>query len=211
MGPFLIIDDHSMVREGLGRMLAAEFPGSVIRYAASRQAALDAVTEKFFLLAVVDISMPGGSGLSLIPDIKDRSPRTRVLVHTMHPEDPFGYQALRCGADGFITKDAPVDQILLAVRKILQGGRFVSPALAEVLAGALATGPGGGAESLSDREFQILGLITSGKTPTEIAEDLGLSVKTISTYRTRILEKLHLRTTAEMIRFGIQHNLDGPG
>jgi DNA-binding NarL/FixJ family response regulator len=86
----------------------------------------------------------------------------------------------------------------------------VSPALAEVLAGALATGPGGGAESLSDREFQILGLITSGKTPTEIAEDLGLSVKTISTYRTRILEKLHLRTTAEMIRFGIQHNLDGP-
>jgi DNA-binding NarL/FixJ family response regulator len=210
MGPFLVVDDHSMVREGLGRMLIAEFPGSVVRYAASVQAALDAVTDKFFLLAVVDISMPGGSGLGLIPDIKDRSPRTRILVHTMHPEDPFGYQALRSGADGFITKDAPVDQILLAVRKILQGGRFVSPALAEVLASALASGAGG-AESLSDREFQILRLITSGKTPTEIAENLGLSVKTISTYRTRILEKLRLRTTADMIRFGIQHNLDGPG
>jgi DNA-binding NarL/FixJ family response regulator len=192
-------------------MLATEFPASVIRYAASRQGALDAVVEKFFLLVVLDISMPGGNGLGLIPEIKDRSPRTRILVHTMHPEDPFGYQALRCGADGFITKDAPVDQILLAVRKILQGGRFVSPALGEVLAGALVTGIGGGAESLSDREFQILRLITSGKTPTEIADDLGLSVKTVSTYRTRILEKLHLRTTAEMIRFGIKHNLDGPG
>lgn len=210
MGPFLIIDDHSMVREGLGRMLASEYPGSLIRFAASGQEALDAVVERFFLLAVVDISMPGGNGLRLIPDIKDRSPRTRILVHTMHPEDPFGYQALRCGADGFITKDAPVDQILLAVRKILQGGRFVSPALGEVLASALSSGVGGGAESLSEREFQILRLITSGKTPTEIADDLGLSVKTISTYRTRILEKLHLRTTAEMIRFGIRHNLDGP-
>jgi two-component system invasion response regulator UvrY len=210
VGPFLIIDDHSMVREGLGRMLAAEYPGSLIRFAASGQEALDAVAERFFLLAVVDISMPGGNGLRLIPNIKDRSPRTRILVHTMHPEDPFGYQALRCGADGFITKDAPVDQILLAVRKILQGGRFVSPALGEVLASALSSGVGGGAESLSEREFQILRLITSGKTPTEIAEDLGLSVKTISTYRTRILEKLHLRTTAEMIRFGIRHNLDGP-
>ena len=98
------------------------------------------MTDKFFLLAVVDISMPGGSGLGLIPDIKDRSPRTRILVHTMHPEDPFGYQALRSGADGFITKDAPVDEILLAVRKILQGGRFAGPALGEVLASALATG-----------------------------------------------------------------------
>ena len=199
-----------MVREGLGRMLATEFPGSVIRYAASRQAALEAVVERFFLLAVLDISMPGGNGLGLIPEIRDRSPRTRILVHTMHPEYPFGYQALRSGADGFITKDAPVEQILLAVRKILHGGRFVSAALAEVLAGAVVTGVGGGAESLSDREFQILRLITSGKTPTEIADDLGLSVKTVSTYRTRILEKLHLRTTAEMIRFGIRHNLDGP-
>ena len=192
-------------------MLASEFPGSVVRYAASRQAAIDAITDKFFLLAIVDISMPDGNGLALIPEIKDRSPRTRILVHTMHPEDPFGYQALRSGADGFITKDAPVDQILQAVRKILQGGRFVSAALAEVLAGALSGGVGGGSESLSDREFQILRMITAGKTPTGIAEDLGLSIKTVSTYRTRILEKLHLRTTAEMIRFGIKHNLDGPG
>jgi two-component system, NarL family, invasion response regulator UvrY len=210
VGPFLVVDDHSMVREGLGRLLALEFPGSVIRYAASEQAALAAVTGKFFLLAVIDISMPNGNGLALIPEIKGRSPRTRILVHTMHPEDPFGYQALRCGADGFITKDAPVDQILQAVRKILQGGRFVSPALAEVLADGLSGSIAGGAASLSDREFQILRNITSGKTPTEIAEDLGLSIKTVSTYRTRILEKLHLRTTAEMIRFGIQHNFDGP-
>lgn len=208
MGPFLVVDDHSMVREGLGRMLATEFPGTLIRYAASRQETLDAIAEKFFLLVVLDITMPGGNGLGLIPEIKDRSPRTRILVHTMHPEDPFGYQALRAGADGFITKDAPVDQILVAVRKILKGGRYVSAALAEVLAGALATGVGAGAESLSDREFQILRLITSGKTPTEIAEELNLSVKTVSTYRTRILEKLHLRTTAEMIRFGIKHDLD---
>jgi DNA-binding NarL/FixJ family response regulator len=199
-----------MVREGLGRMLATEFPGAVVRFASSRKETLDAVNQKFFLLAVLDLSMPGGNGLGLIPEIKDRSPRTRILVHTMHPEDPFGYQALRSGADGFITKDAPVDAILLAVRKILKGGRYVSPALAELLAGALASRPETGAESLSDREFQILRMITMGKTPTEIADELELSVKTVSTYRARILEKLHLRTTAELIRFGLKQNLDGP-
>jgi DNA-binding NarL/FixJ family response regulator len=203
-----VADDHSLVREGLGRILMAEFPGAIVRYAASGQEVVEAIGQKFFLLVVLDISMPGSAGLNLIPEIKDRSPRTRILIHTMHPENPFGYQSLRAGADGFITKDAPVEQILVAVRKILKGGHHVSAALAEVLAGALTLRPGGGAESLSDREFQILRMVTSGKTPTEIAAELSLSVKTVSTYRTRILEKLQLRTTAEMIRFGIRHNLD---
>ena len=209
MGPFLVVDDHSIVREGLGRLLAAEFPGAVIDYAATRQEALAAIDGKFHLLTVLDISMPGGSGLGLIREIKDRSPRTRVLIHTMHPEDQFGVRAIRIGADGFITKDAPVTQILLAVHKILDGGRYLSPALAEIAAGALVTGSASGLDSLSDREFQILRSITSGKSLTEIARDLDLSAKTVSTYRARILEKLGLRTTADLIRFGLEHQLNG--
>ena len=141
--------------------------------------------------------------------VKDRSPDTKVLVHTMHPEDQFGVRALRGGADGYITKDAPVSEIIFAVRKLLQGGRYVSPGLAEVLAGALAANTDRSIESLSDREFQVLRAITTGKTPTDIAEELQLSIKTVSTYRARILEKLDLRTTADLIRFGLEQHLDG--
>lgn len=207
MGPLLIVDDHSAVREGLGRILAAELPGASLGYAATRKEALAAIAEKFYLLVILDITLPGGDGFALIREIKDRSPRTRILIHTMHPEDEFGVRALRAGADGFITKDAPVTRILVAVRKILQGGRYLSPELADMLIDATRVSSRG-ADSLSEREFQILRAIASGKTPSEIAEDLNLSVKTVSTYRTRILEKLHLRTTAELIRFGMEHRLD---
>jgi DNA-binding NarL/FixJ family response regulator len=114
VGPFLIVDDHSAVREGLGRILGTEFPGATLDFAASATDALAAIDAQPYVFAILDISMPGGDGLSLIQEIKDRSPRTRILVHTMHPEDQFGLRALRAGADGFITKDAPVTQILAA-------------------------------------------------------------------------------------------------
>jgi DNA-binding NarL/FixJ family response regulator len=209
MGPFLIVDDHSAVREGLGRILGAEFPSVALHYAASPKEALAVLDAQFCALAVVDISMPGGDGVPLIQEIKDRSPRTRILVHTMHPEDQFGLRALRAGADGFVTKDTPVTEILAAVRKIIQGGRAFSPAVAELLiASSGGAGPSHGLESLSEREFQILRLYASGKTTSEIAETLNLSVKTVSSHRARILEKLGLRTTAELIRFGLEHKLD---
>jgi DNA-binding NarL/FixJ family response regulator len=209
MGPFLIVDDHTVVREGLGRIFALEFPGSTIGYASTTQKAIAALGQEFWLLAVVDLSLPGGSGLDLIRKIKDSSPRTRILVHTMHSDDQFGVRALRAGADGFITKDAPVTEIVRAMHKILQGGRYVSPALAEILAWSLSTSFDRGVESLSDREFQILQSITAGKTLTEISTEMNLSIKTVSTYRARVLEKLNLRTTADLVRFGIEH-LDTP-
>ncbi len=207
MGPFLIVDDHSAVREGLGRILGAEFPGVTLHYAATPQEALAALDAKSYAFAILDVSMAGGDGLSLIREIKGRSPRTRILIHTMHPEDQFGLRALRAGADGFVTKDTPVTRILAAVRKIIQGGRSFSPAVAELLV-ASGGGPSHGLESLSDREFQILRLYASGQTAGEIAEALHLSVKTVSSHRARILEKLDLRTTAELIRFGLEHKLD---
>ena len=169
MGSFLIIDDHSVVREGLGRLLAAEFPDATFRYAASRQEALEALDGRSYDFVVLDISLPGGDGFGLIHDIQNRSPEARILIHTMHSEEQFGVRALRAGADGFITKDAPVSEIFFAVRKILQSGRYLSSTLADILVGSLSTGSGGGVDSLSNREFEFLRFVTAGKTVTEIA------------------------------------------
>ncbi len=214
MGPFLVVDDHSMVREGLGRMLIAEFPGSVIRYAASSQAALEAVTDKFFLLAVGHIGSARRSEQGLMPDIQHRVAEDDHSGSTpMRQEDPFVIR--RCGAERtvYYQRCAGGSRFCWRYRKILQGGHLRRPALAGVYGELpLASGPGGGAESLSDREFQILRLITSGKTPTEIADDLGLSVKTMLRLSHEDSgEAPYAGQTAEMIRFGIKHNLDGPG
>jgi DNA-binding NarL/FixJ family response regulator len=209
VGPFLIVDDHTAVREGLGCILGAEFPGVTLHHAASYKDAQAALDAQSYTFAVLAISMAGGDGLSLVREIKDRSPHTRILIHTMHPEEQFGLRALRAGADGFVTKDAPVAEILAAVRKIIQGGRAFSAAVAELLIASRASaGPCHGLPSLSDREFQILRLYASGKTTSEIAETLNLSAKTVSSHRARVLEKLDLRTTAELIRFGLEHKLD---
>ena len=205
---FLLVDDHPLIREALERTLAAEFPGSVFASVATQHEALAAVDADGCETVILDLSLPGRDGLTLLGEIKDRSPHARILVHTMHPEDQMGIRALRAGADGYITKDRPVPELLAAVRKLRAGQRHISAALAERLADVVTRG--GSKEltdTLSDREHQILRMITASKTPTEIAEELHLSVKTISTYRTRILEKLGLHTTSDLIRFGIDHGL----
>ena len=209
MPHFLIVDDHSSVREGLKHILQNEFPSSTIAFAVTPPEAIAEVDGKFTDLVILDISLTGRDGLTLTREIKDRSPRSHILIHSMHPEDQFGIRALRAGADGYLTKDRPVAELIAATRKLLQGGRWISPALAEHLANAVAHPAGGGLDSLSDRELQILRMTTAGKSPTNIAEDLGLSIKTVSTYRTRLLEKLDLRTTADLIRFGLENNLSG--
>ena len=207
MPHFLIVDDHSSVREGLKYILQNEFPASTIALADSPQEALRAIESEFAILVVLDISLTGRDGLSLIREIKDRSPRSHILVHSMYPEDQFGVRAMRAGADGYLTKDRPVVELITAVKRLLQGGRWISGALGEHLAVAVANPSGRGLDSLTDRELQVLRMTTAGRSPKDIAHDLGLSIKTVSTYRGRILEKLGLRTTADLIRFGIEHQL----
>lgn len=155
------------------------------------------------------LSLTGRDGFELLRELKDRSPHSRILIHTMHTEEQFGVRALRAGADGFVTKDRPVEELLNAIRRVHGGKRYISPNLAERLADAVTRGGEGNAQpdSLSDREHQILRMIVSGKSPTDIANELHLSIKTISTYRARMLEKLNLQTTADLIRFGLEHGM----
>lgn len=206
---FLIVDDHAMIREGLKRTLDVEFPGSNILAASSAAEALAALDSDGNQLVILDLSLTGRDGFELLREIKDRSPHARVLIHTMHTEEQFGVRALRAGADGYVTKDRPVEELLTAIRRLHAGKRYISNNLAERLADVVTRGsdvipvP----DSLSDREHQILRMIVSGKSPTEIANDLHLSIKTISTYRARMLEKLDLHSTADLIRFGLEHNL----
>jgi two-component system invasion response regulator UvrY len=204
----LIVDDHPLIREGLSRALLAEFPGSTCVTAATAPEAVSAAETEAFSIVVLDLSLPGRDGFELLRQIKDRSPSSRVLIHTMHPEEQFGVRALRSGADGYVTKDRPVEELLTAVHRLQSGARYITPTLAERLVEVIARGQGEDLiHTLSDREHQILRLIVAGSTVTEIGDQLNLSVKTISTYRARVLEKLGLRTTAELVRFAMDHHL----
>ena len=208
MPNFLIVDDHTSVREGLRRLFEAEYPGSGIGFTATPSGCLNAMQEHSWDLIVLDISLPQRDGLSLIPEIKDISPNTQVLVHTMHGEEQFGVRAIKSGADGFVTKDAPVARIVQAIKALMTGGRYVSERLADLLAAAVGKHDRSGSlASLSDRELQVLQYITSARTPTQIAEHLGLSVKTVSTYRSRILEKMGMKTNADLTYYAIKNGL----
>ncbi len=155
------------------------------------------------------MNLPGQDGIGLIRQFKDQNPWVRVLIHTMHPEDQLGIRSLRAGVDGYLTKDRPVAELFDAVARLREGRRYISTSLGERLAHYVTSKAEGrdGVDLLSDREYQILRLLTAGKSPTQIADELTLSIKTISTYRSKILEKLDLATTADLIRFGISHNV----
>jgi DNA-binding NarL/FixJ family response regulator len=206
---FLVVDDHAMIREGLKRTLEVEFPGSINLSAATATEALAAIEADAVQIVILDLSLTGRDGFELLREIKDRSPHSRILIHTMHTEEQFGVRALRAGADGYVTKDRPVEDVLTAIRRLHAGKRYISDNLAERLADVVTRGNDAVAlqDTLSDREHQILRMIVAGKSPTEIANDLQLSIKTISTYRARMLEKLDLHTTADLIRFGLERNM----
>lgn len=203
----MIIDDHVAVRQGLQRILSAEFENVHIACAASSSEALDLLQQRVWSVVILDLGIPGRGGIDTIATIKDRSPSTRVLIYTMHPEGQLGVQCMRAGADGYLTKDKPVENIIEAVRKLASGSKYVGPELGEALATAIAVQGRSPIESLSDRERRVLLLLAEGGTPSEIAAELNLSIKTISTYRSRILDKLNLRSTADLIRFAIQNNM----
>jgi len=196
------------VRHGLKQILAEEFKKAVFGEARNAQEALDLVWKENWDIAILDITMPGRSGLQVLREIKKSKPKLPVLVLSMHPENQFAVRVLKRGAAGYMTKESASAELVGAVRKVLAGGRYVSNSLAEKLATYLANDNQKPAqELLSDREFQVLRLIASGKIVSEIARELSLSVKTISTYRTRILEKMGLRNNAELMHYAMQHQL----
>jgi two-component system, NarL family, invasion response regulator UvrY len=206
---FLIVDDHATVRDGLEHLLSAEFPDSTFASAANAAEASERSRHESFDIVILDVNLPGQDGIGLIRQFKDHHPWIRVLIHTMHPEDQLGIRALRAGADGYLTKDRPVAELFEAVERLREGRRYISTSLGERLAHYVTSKAEGrdGVDLLSDREYQILRMLTAGKSPTQIADELTLSIKTISTYRSKILEKLRLATTADLIRFGISHNV----
>ncbi len=204
----LIADDHAVVRQGLKQILAAEFRNAVFGEASNGQQAIDLASKESWDVLVLDITMPGQSGLDVLKAIKKSRPKLPVLMLSMHPEDQFAVRMLKIGAAGYMTKESAPAALVGAVKKVISGGRYVSPALAEKMAAFLAIDvqilPH---ERLSDREFLVLRLIASGKTVSAIAKELSLSVKTISTYRTRILEKTGMVNSAELTHYAIQNRL----
>lgn len=205
----LLADDHAVVRHGLKQILADEFKRAAFGEARNAQEALNLVWKENWDVVVLDITMPGRSGLEVLREIKKSKPKLPVLVLSMHPENQFAVRVLKRGASGYMTKESASEELVGAIKKVLAGGRYVSTSLAEKLATYLSSGENQKApqEALSDREFQVLRLIASGKMVSEIARELSLSVKTISTYRTRILEKMGMKNNAELMHYAMQHQL----
>jgi two-component system, NarL family, invasion response regulator UvrY len=204
----LIADDHAVFRRGLRETLAETFSRVTFGEARTALETLEHVRRQDWDVVILDISMPGKSGLDILDDLKRLRPRLPILLLSMHPEQQFARRALKSGAAGYLTKDSVTEELKEAVKKIVSGGRYVSAALAEKLALDLRQGADTPLhELLSDREFQVLRLIASGKTVKDIAEELSLSVKTVSTYRARILEKTGMKTNAELIRYALQTHL----
>ena len=199
----LLADDHQIVRDGLRRILAGQADLEVAGEAADGDAALALVRAHDYDVAVLDLSMPGLSGLDLVKRLKLEKPKLRLLVLSMHGEQQYAARALKAGASGYLTKDSASAQLIGALRKIAAGGVHVSDAAAA----SLVAGAGKPHETLSDREFEVLRLLVEGHSPTEIGARLHLSVKTVSTHKTRVLEKLGLGGTAELVRYALEHKL----
>jgi two-component system, NarL family, invasion response regulator UvrY len=203
----LVCDDHPIVRKGLRDILEQEGPAT-IGEAASAAEALDLARKKPWDAVVLDITMPGRSGLELLKQLREERPNLPVLVLSVHPAEQYAVRVLRAGAAGYLTKESAPDELLTAVRRIVRGGRYISPSVGEALVADLDRPAGQSPHhGLSDREFEIMRLLASGKRVSEIAAERNLSVKTVSTYRARILQKLNLGTTAEIMRYAITHGL----
>ena len=204
----LIVDDHPVVRMGIKQILADEPDIATTMEATSVSEMMEYVRQEDWSVIVLDITLPDRSGLEALKDVKAMRPELPVLILSMHPEDQYAVRVLKAGASGYVTKESAADELAKALRKVVGGGRYISSALAEKLAIAV----GGDYdkplhETLSDREFQVMFLIASGKKPAEIADELLLSVKTVSTYRARVLEKMHMANNAELTYYAVKNNL----
>jgi two-component system, NarL family, invasion response regulator UvrY len=204
----VVADDHPIVREGLKLIIAKTADMMVAGEASDGQELLTRLRTTPADIVLLDITMPGRSGLDVLKQIKTQYPKIRLLVLSHHPEDQYALRVLRAGAAGYLTKESASEQLITAIRKVASGGKYVSLSLAEQLAAELdapADKPLHG--TLSDREYEVMRMIAIGKSVSEIAEELALSVKTISTYRTRILAKMNMTRTADIIHYGIRHGL----
>ncbi len=207
MNRVLLVDDHAVVRRGVRAILADHFANLTIVEAGSADDALAALVQPLDII-VLDLSMPGRDGFDLLAEIKHRVPKTPVLIMSLHSEDQFAMRALRAGAAGYLTKSAAPEQLISAVTKIIRGGKYISETLAERLASdAAGGGPDSPHERLSDREFDVMRGIASGNSVSEIAAQMHLSVKTVSTYRARLLEKMGMSTNAELTRYALERGL----
>src|SRR5580693_2530308 len=204
----LIADDHAVFRRGLRETLAEAFSRVTFGEAKTAQETLEHVRRLEWDVVILDISMPGKSGLDILDELKRSRPKLPILLLSMHPEEQFAGRALKAGAAGYLTKESVPEELKEAVKKVAAGGRYVSATLAEKLASDLRAGADTPIhELLSAREFQVLRMIASGKTVKDIAEEISLSVKTVSTYRARILDKTGMKTNAELIRYALQTQL----
>lgn len=208
----LIADDHQLVREGLKQLLASAPDVQIAGEAASGHEALELARGGDYDLVLLDMSMPGPSGIDLIRRMRLEKPKLRILVLSMHGEQQYAARALKAGASGYLTKDAAPGQLLGALRKVAAGGVHISETAAAQLVSGGASGDGAPHTRLSNREFEVFRLLVTGRGLTEIGDRLNLSVKTVSTHKTRILQKMEMDNTAELVRYAVENGLlEGPG
>lgn len=205
---FLLVDDHAIVRRGLREIVEEAFDGVQVAEAASASEAMSHILADRWDAVVLDITMPGRNGLDVLRDAKRTHPDMPVLILSMHPEDQYAMRTLAAGADGYLTKEAATTELVSALQEVLRGRRYVSRAVGNLLADQVGRGSDGPLhEQLSDREFEVMRLIAGGRTVSQIADELSLSVKTVSTYRHRMLEKLRLETNAQVVRYAMDRGL----
>ena len=203
----LIVDDHAIFRDGLKRILSDEFKAATFGDASNATEALDRIWKEKWDLVLLDITMHGRTGLDVLKEIRKSASDLPVLILSGHPEEQYAVRVLRAGAAGYLTKESASHELCKAAKKLLGGGKYISASLAEQLAAEIQSPQGDLHETLSNREYQVMLFIAAGKVPKEIGSGLSLSAKTVSTYRSRILEKLKLRNNAEIMRYVIERKL----
>ncbi len=209
----VIADDHTIVREGLKQLLLAAGPFEIVGEARDGHEVLKVVRETDFDVLLLDLSMPGKSGMELIKQVKSEKPRLRILVLSMHEEHQYAVRAIKAGASGYLTKDSASTQLVSAIEKVAGGGAFISAEVAEQLAlSSMPQAQGLPHAALSDREYQVFRMLVSGQAVSEIAGKLNLSAKTVSTHKARLMEKMGIDNEADLVRYAIKHRLgDDPG
>ena len=204
----LIADDHALIRKGLKQILLEEYPSALVEEVNDAEGVIKKAITNEWDIIISDLSMPGRSGLDMVQQLKQNFPKLPVLVVSIHPEEQYAIRVLKTGAAGYLSKDAAPEELVKAVHRVLQGRKYISPSIAEKMAAELDLDTSKPPhEVLSDREFDVFTMIASGKTVSEIAEQLSLSITTVSTYRARILVKMNMKTNADLTRYGLENKL----